>query len=189
MGDRTRDPLAKQEALLEAAIACFTEAGFDGSSAARIAERADVSEGIIFHHFGSKHGLLEACARREAERFIDSEMPRHRPAIDYERLAASIFEWVAADRMTRRLWTEGDDRIVAALRRGWRAAIVKAVATGLVDEQRVGRCRAGDTELLARMQFAVVGEALVSHFDDPEIWPRPVAVAETARVVRSIVDP
>ena len=189
MRDRTRDPLAKRGALVDAARSRFTSTGFDATSTAEIAAQAEVSEGIIFHHFGSKHGLLEACARAQAHDFIEQELPAHRSGIDYDRLAESIFAWVESDRMVRRLWAEGDDRVVGALRRGWQAAIVEAVSGALVDEQRAGRCRAGDTDLFARMQFAVVGEALIAHFDDSERRPRMLAVAETARILRLIVGP
>lgn len=90
--------------------------------------------------------------------------------------------------MVRRL-SEGDDRIVGALRRGWQHAVVAAVSDALVAEQRSGRCRPGDTELYARMQFALVGEALIAHFEHPGDWAREHAVAETARAVRAIIGP
>ena len=89
--------------------------------------------------------------------------------------------------MARRLWSEGDDRTVGALRRGWQHAVVAAVSEALVEEQRSGRCRPGDTALYARMQFALVGEALIAHFERPDVWTREQAVAETARAVQAII--
>ncbi len=186
---RTRDPEAKRAAILNAARAAFGRRGFEGSSTAEIATISEVSEGSVFHHFGSKHGLLEACAEADAAEFVDRELPTHADGLDYERLAASIFDWVGTDRMVRQLWAEGDDRIVGSLRRGWQRAVVAGVSRALVAEQAAGRCRAGDTELFARMQFAVVGEALTAHFDAPRELPRADAVAETARAVRAIIAP
>ncbi len=60
MSARTRDPEAKRAAVLTAALDEFTYRGFREVSTASIAAAAGVSEGTVFHHFGSKHGLLEA---------------------------------------------------------------------------------------------------------------------------------
>lgn len=59
---RRRDPVAKRARIVEAAAALFREEGFEATSTAAIAREAGVSEGIVFHHFGSKHGLLQAVA-------------------------------------------------------------------------------------------------------------------------------
>ena len=47
---------------MSAARRLFAEHGFAGTPTAAVARRAGVSEGIVFHHFGSKAGLLEAVA-------------------------------------------------------------------------------------------------------------------------------
>jgi len=44
--------------LLEAAVACFSEQGFDGASVADICGRAQVSKGAFYHHFESKQALF-----------------------------------------------------------------------------------------------------------------------------------
>lgn len=49
--------------ILEATIAVVAESGYEGASLARIAERAQVSKGLVSHHFGDKDRLLEATAR------------------------------------------------------------------------------------------------------------------------------
>lgn len=59
---RQRDPEAKRGRIASAAAALFAEGGFDATSTAAVAARAGVSEGIVFHHFGSKQGLLTAVA-------------------------------------------------------------------------------------------------------------------------------
>lgn len=184
-----RDPEAKRVAVLSAAAAAFAEQGFAATSTSELASTAQVSEGIVFHYFGSKHGLLEACATAEATGFADIEIAQHLSGLDYPRLTEATFRWVGDNRMVRRLWAEGDDRTVGALRRGWQAGLVPAVASALVPEQAAGRCRAGQPERLARMQFAVMGEALVVHFDAPDSWPRADAVAETAVLLEALVRP
>jgi AcrR family transcriptional regulator len=67
-------PSAKQEqsarsrkALIDAATALFAERGYTETSVQAIGERAGVSRGSIFWHFGSKDGLLWAVVERAFE--------------------------------------------------------------------------------------------------------------------------
>ena len=50
----------KQEKILNAALTLFAEDGYKSTSTSKVAKRAEVSEGLIFRHFGNKEGLLEA---------------------------------------------------------------------------------------------------------------------------------
>ncbi len=49
------------ERIRDAAIELFGEKGVTGTSLKSIAARADVSQGLVIHHFGSKAGLHRAC--------------------------------------------------------------------------------------------------------------------------------
>ncbi|MFE6995511.1 TetR family transcriptional regulator [Microbacterium sp. NPDC057659] len=61
---RRRGPYAKsattRAALLDAAVAAFAEAGYNGASLRDIAARANVTQTGLLHHFPSKVALLEA---------------------------------------------------------------------------------------------------------------------------------
>lgn len=46
--------------LLETALRCFAERGYDATTTRDIAEAAGVAEGLLFRHFPSKRALLEA---------------------------------------------------------------------------------------------------------------------------------
>ena len=50
----------KKESILHAALELFANDGYNATPTSRIAKQAGVSEGLIFRHFGSKKGLLEA---------------------------------------------------------------------------------------------------------------------------------
>lgn len=50
----------KQEKILQAALQLFAQEGYHATSTNRVAKKAGVSEGLIFRHFGSKEGLLQA---------------------------------------------------------------------------------------------------------------------------------
>lgn len=48
----------RKRRIVEAAIVCFAEGGFEGTSTAEIAKRANVAEATIFRHFRTKKELL-----------------------------------------------------------------------------------------------------------------------------------
>ena len=64
---------AKLHQILEAAVVCFAEKGFRGTSTNQIWSAAGMSPGNLFHYFPSKQAIIEAIAeedRREmSERF------------------------------------------------------------------------------------------------------------------------
>lgn len=67
MGRRERKKLATRRALVDAAVELFTEHGFEKTTVAQIAERADVSTRTFFLHFETKEDVLsgEGDARVE----------------------------------------------------------------------------------------------------------------------------
>jgi AcrR family transcriptional regulator len=46
--------------VLDAALQCFLEEGYERTTIARILERSDVSNGSLFHHFASKEAIADA---------------------------------------------------------------------------------------------------------------------------------
>lgn len=51
---------ARQQQILEAAIACVLRHGFHGASMSEIAKQAQMSVGIIYRHFENKEAIIEA---------------------------------------------------------------------------------------------------------------------------------
>lgn len=68
-----------RDAILAAALALFSQKGFEASSMREIAADVGVTQGAIYKHFAGKEGLLEAiCAhmeRRDAEQAEDAGVP------------------------------------------------------------------------------------------------------------------
>jgi len=59
---------ATQAALLDATIECLIELGYEGTTTARVAERAGVSRGAHLHHFQTRAALVGAAIERLARR-------------------------------------------------------------------------------------------------------------------------
>ena len=55
-----------RDAILDAAIELFIEAGFETTSMDAIALRANVAKGTLYYHFRSKEGIVEAIVERFA---------------------------------------------------------------------------------------------------------------------------
>ncbi|MCZ6815579.1 MAG: TetR/AcrR family transcriptional regulator [Planctomycetota bacterium] len=54
----------RRRQLLEAAIDCFAEYGYRGTTTARLSKAARVSEPVLYRHFASKHDLFVALLDR-----------------------------------------------------------------------------------------------------------------------------
>jgi len=66
---KSRDPEGSKQAILEAAEKLFSERGFSGVSMRDISDASGVSQSLIHHYFGSKHGLYEEVKKQAIERF------------------------------------------------------------------------------------------------------------------------
>ena len=65
--------MSKKEAILNAAIDLFAERGFNATPTSAIAKTADVAEGLIFHYFKTKNGILAHILIDMLEDYIDGE--------------------------------------------------------------------------------------------------------------------
>lgn len=69
---RRYDPAETKQRVLAAAHMLFSTRGFANTGTADIAREADVSEGSIFYHFGSKKALLSALGIRHGTMMIEA---------------------------------------------------------------------------------------------------------------------
>jgi AcrR family transcriptional regulator len=65
-----------REKLLDAAAAGLAEDGLGGVSARAVAARAGVNQALVFYHFGSVSGLLDAAVRRSVDLAVASYRDR-----------------------------------------------------------------------------------------------------------------
>lgn len=66
----------RRRRILEAARACFGEAGFAGATVGAIAERAGVSNGLLYQFFRGKEHLFEVVLREIIEDWVRAMVPR-----------------------------------------------------------------------------------------------------------------
>jgi AcrR family transcriptional regulator len=62
---------ATRGALLDAALFCLVEYGYEGTTTGRVCERAGVSRGAHLHHFGTRPALVAAALEELATRRLD----------------------------------------------------------------------------------------------------------------------
>ncbi len=67
---------AKRQAILDAALEVFAESGFRSGSLREVAERVQMSEAGLLHHFPNKSALLQAV--------LDRRDDRSRSLVDFE---------------------------------------------------------------------------------------------------------
>ncbi|MCO1659295.1 TetR/AcrR family transcriptional regulator [Pseudonocardia humida] len=79
-GEQRRPDASGRDRILAAAEELFAEHGFDGTSAARLARAAQVPQGLIFYHFGTKQNLLLQLVRERSDTALTGLLPEPRPA-------------------------------------------------------------------------------------------------------------
>jgi AcrR family transcriptional regulator len=70
IGRREAEARATREALIEAALALFTENGYTGIGTEEIVGRAKVTRGALYHHFEDKRDLFRAVFERVEEDLV-----------------------------------------------------------------------------------------------------------------------
>jgi len=88
--------------VLESALACFLESGYERTTVARICERGGVSNGTLFHYFATKEAIadalyLESIADfQEGLRLLLAERPRSLRS-GVRGVIAHQIEWIEAN--------------------------------------------------------------------------------------------
>ena len=186
---RRYDPAETKSRVLAAAYRLFSTKGFFATGTADIAREADVSEGSIFYHFGSKQKLLAELGIRHGRLLIehmqgDDDLADLEPGIIVPRVfefcrTNSIWEGMAGEQCSPRqtMATSSDaepfyhaakDTVVEWAQRQMQAAFAKRATTGI------------EIDLAAAFVHHVVGEAIDRMFatQDP---------AEQARIERETI--
>jgi AcrR family transcriptional regulator len=168
---------ATRAKLVEVGIELFSERGYAAVGTEEIVERAQVTRGALYHHFGDKRDLFRAVHEKLEQRLVADiatalqENPSDDPIEALEVAAAAVLE-VAIDRKVARVtlidapsvlgweeWREIDTRYGLGLAE---AVLTQAMETGRIAEQPV--------RPLAHLLVAALGEAaiMVATASDPK---------------------
>jgi AcrR family transcriptional regulator len=139
---------SRREAILEAALACFSEDGFHQTGMADIVSRSGMSHGAVYGYFRSKDDIIEALAddRHQNEAILNSVVQDAADPVEGLRaLFRAYARWLVdpADNARRRVgingWAEAlrNRRVHARVVEG--VNIPRGLITGLVERaQRIG---------------------------------------------------
>lgn len=188
---RRRDPEDKRQRILAAAAAFLGEEGYEAMTAARVAAAAGVSEGLIFHHFGSKRGILTALAEsfgRGAFESVFASFEAGQSVTSSEDVLRPLFEYAAENRpLVRALASldNGQDRELAV--GAVRSKVVGGLTDMLVRQEDLGRVRPMNPEIVAELLFSLVVSALTECFVDDDgsrraAWLRELALCVDAAI-------
>jgi AcrR family transcriptional regulator len=83
-----------RDAILDAALVCFTQAGYDGTSVDDIAAAAGRSVGTLYNYFPSKQEIFLALALRELESDIEAIREHLHEATSFDEALGSLFGYV-----------------------------------------------------------------------------------------------
>ena len=201
-GGAAFEDLTARARIRNAALRYFTEYGYDRATIRDIARAANVSPGMVRHHFGSKDELRKACdtyALESLHAYVEQAMtdeglspkniaeardPLHpyqqylaRALIDESEVAAQIFDEMVAttERLLQRIDEQRPDPPAADLRT--RAAVTVAMALG-IPAFRAHISRSMGTDVLSPEGDRRVVLALLDIQSHPTLSP------DTARTLR-----
>ncbi|MEM9072791.1 MAG: TetR/AcrR family transcriptional regulator [Myxococcota bacterium] len=160
---RRRAPDDKRRRILDAARELFRAKGAGKVTTSQIAKKAGVSEGIIFHHFGSKRGVLAEVAgaygHGVATRMFEGILPGQRP--DVEGMVRRTCEYVADHGKLHDMLTMTEDPA------DWNAAImasreiiIAALTQAFVQWRAAGYIETEHPAIAASLLYGLVESAL-----------------------------
>jgi AcrR family transcriptional regulator len=178
-----------REAIVEAAIDCFYERGYDGTSVQDVVDRAGVTKGAFYHHFTKKDELLLHIH----DRFMDQQMqaleaglaedlpPREALTLLIEEIVVSAAEFQREYVIffeQRRSLSEEPFRQVRAKRDEYERRVVQTIENGIA---RSDFREVPSAQVLA---FGIIGMAAWAYH-----WYRPSGMTprEIGRMYASVV--
>ncbi|MCK6691804.1 MAG: TetR/AcrR family transcriptional regulator [Thermoanaerobaculia bacterium] len=165
--------MSNKENILHVAMRLFAEQGYDRTPTSQIAREANVSEGLIFRHYGNKAGLLEAIIRTGAGQVNESMQVYERGGHPREAIALHIRESFRILREQTGFW-----RLVHQMRHqpavqqsaeAQIGAFQRAVAERLAAQFHL--LGAAQPELEALLLFALIDGITLQYLQMPDTYP------------------
>lgn len=192
---RRYDPAETRARVLAAANMLFSTKGFASTGTADIAREADVSEGSIFYHFGSKQNLLSELGRRYGEAMVAAMQQGDRledlePGI----IVPRVFQFCLTNNLWEAITGSECEVDVPAIHKNPEAepfykASKDTTTAWITNQMQVAFAHHGITginiPMAASFTHHVVGDAIELIMTAPDDEARAVIEAETVRFVRA----
>lgn len=164
--NKRHDPDDAKVRILQAALTLFSAEGVSVPTA-RIAKEAGVSEGLIFHHYGNKRGLLAAVAAQlghgVASAMFEGILPGQRP--DARRMMRGCFDYVGRHgKLHDMLAMSNDPGDWNAASMATRGVIVAALTQAFTQWKAAGYIETDHPEIAAVLIFGLVEAGLMDCF-------------------------
>lgn len=150
-----------RQALVDSAVALFTERGYAGTSLDEIARRARVTKGALYHHFAGKQALFEAAFEAVEADVVDrlaAAISDELSPWDNALAGLKAFLQICLEPAYQRI-VESEAPVVMGMQR-WRECeerfsfgLVRATTAALVD---TGEIAALPVDALARILFGAL---------------------------------
>ena len=186
---RRRAPEEKREMLLASARALFAQQGFDATSTVQIAAHAGVSEGILFHHFGSKRGLLTELARRYVEGAATATMPDDLGEMTEETIVRSAFSYAEQDPDLYQLFLDEGTKLEGFEIADASTIIISVIRKNLERGMAEGVVRKGDPHVMAELQFTIVDGAYRAWRKTGDPSRKEAYILEAIRCMKAMLAP
>jgi TetR/AcrR family transcriptional repressor of nem operon len=182
-----RAPQEKRELLLNAARELFSANGFDQTSTQQIARHAGVSEGILFHHFGSKRALFETVAELFMRAGAQAAMPVDRGEVTEEQVVRGAFDFADANPAMYKVLAEAGSSAGESASMSRSDVIVEAIELQLEHGIKEGKVRPGDARIMAELQLAVVDGAYRAWLKTNDGSLREAYITEAIRCMKAML--
>jgi AcrR family transcriptional regulator len=159
-----RRAIPASERLLQAATEAFASHGFEGASTHAIAQAVGAPQGLIRHHFGSKHGLWSAVLDRGVKAAL-VDLESQGEALTVAGWMAIVERHIEVAAVLLQALLEGGERAAQA------GQMVEPVATRLLALQRQAQPHASPEMLLPWLAASLALPLMRRH-------PRPSRRAE-----------
>ena len=186
---RRRAPEEKRALICAAARYLFAEFGFAATSTLQIAKRAGVSEGILFHHFGSKKGLFVCLLEDYARGAAEATMPSDATQLTEESIVRGAFDFADSNPMFYRLLIKAGAELIELQDTAQNELLVAVIEEKLKQGMAVGQIRQGDAAIMAQLQFAVVDAAYRSWHESQENNRREDYIQEAVACMKAMLAP
>jgi AcrR family transcriptional regulator len=167
--------LETSRSLLTAAREAFFANGFHGTSMDALCAQVGLTRGALYHHFGSKEGLLEAVIielDRELGEAIATEWSRYSDPWEALLAACEFSLRAALDPLVKKLYHQEGRLVLGERVREIDASgsikPITEILQGLMNEKKI---KSVDAETLARQINAMLMESaiFISESEDPSI--------------------